>query len=76
MSNPTRLSRQVSEAFPWDTAPRYLLRDRDTSYSVEFRERVAVMDVAEVITARQSPWQDACVERLSVRFAMNVWIAS
>src|ERR1700720_1570162 len=30
------LSRQVTEAFPWDTAPRYLLRDRDTSYGAEF----------------------------------------
>jgi hypothetical protein len=31
------LSRQVTEAFPWDTAPRYLLRDRDASYGRYFR---------------------------------------
>ena len=34
------LSRQVTEAFPWDTAPRYLLRDRDASYGSEFRSRI------------------------------------
>jgi hypothetical protein len=34
------LSRQVTEAFPWDTAPRYLLRDRDASYGSEFCNRV------------------------------------
>jgi len=34
------LSRQVTEAFPWDTAPRYLLHDRDASYGAEFRRQV------------------------------------
>ena len=58
------LSRQVTEAFPWDTAPRYLLRDRDASYGVEFRKRVAAMDITELITARRSPWQNAYVERV------------
>jgi hypothetical protein len=37
------LSRQVTEAFPWDTAPRYLLRDRDASYGSEFCKRVDAM---------------------------------
>ena len=32
--DPTQLARQMTEAFPWDTAPRYLLRDRDASYGV------------------------------------------
>jgi hypothetical protein len=36
----TWLSQQVTEAFPWDTAPRYLLRDRDASYGAKFRRRV------------------------------------
>ena len=58
------LSRQVTEAFPWDTAPRYLLRDRDASYGSEFRSRVEAMDIAEVITAPRSPWQNAYVERV------------
>jgi len=58
------LSRQVTEAFPWDTAPRYLLRDRDSSYGQHFRRRVAAMGITEVITAPRSPWQNACVERV------------
>ena len=58
------LSRQVTEAFPWDTAPRYLLRDRDASYGSYFRSRVEAMGIAEVITAPRSPWQYAYVERV------------
>ena len=40
------LSRQVTEAFPWDTAPRYLLRDRDASYGSEFGNRVEAMGMS------------------------------
>ena len=64
--NPTQvwLSRQMTEAFPWDTAPRYLLRDRDKSYGPAFRDRVQAMGIREVVTAPRSPWQNPCVERL------------
>src|SRR6266853_1095395 len=58
------LSRQVTEAFPWDTAPRYLLRDRDASYGQHFRRRVEAMGITEIITAPRSPWQNAYVERV------------
>jgi transposase InsO family protein len=58
------LSRQVTEAFPWDTAPAYLLRDRDASYGADFRNRVEAMGITEVITAPRSPWQNAYVERV------------
>ena len=58
------LSRQVTEAFPWDTAPRYLLRDRDASYGSEFCKRVDAMAITEVVTAPRSPWQNAFVERV------------
>jgi Integrase core domain len=58
------LSRQVTEAFPWDTAPRYLLRDRDGSYGAYFCNRVEAMGIAEIITAPRSPWQNAYVERV------------
>src|SRR5271163_2741088 len=58
------LSRQVTEAFPWDTAPRYLLRDRDASYGSDFCNRVEAMGIEEVITAPRSPWQNAYVERV------------
>jgi hypothetical protein len=55
--NPTQdwLARQMTEAFPWDTAPRYLLRDRDASYGQTFRDRVEAMGIEEVVTAPQSP---------------------
>jgi transposase InsO family protein len=58
------LSRQLTEAFPWDTAPRYLLRDRDGSYGSYFCNRVEAMGLTEVVTAPRSPWQNAYVERV------------
>jgi hypothetical protein len=64
--NPTAgwLARQITEAFPWDTAPRYLLRDRDSSYGQDFRKQVDAMGIAEVVSAARSPWQNAYVERV------------
>ncbi|WP_292534208.1 integrase core domain-containing protein [Methylocystis sp.] len=64
--NPTQgwLACQMTEAFPWDTAPRYLLRDRDASYGSVFRDRIRAMGVKEVVTAPRSPWQNPYVERL------------
>jgi hypothetical protein len=49
------LSRQLTEAFPWDTAPRYLLRDRDGSYVAYFCNRVQAMGITEVIRRRAHP---------------------
>src|ERR1700738_3712599 len=57
------LSQQVVEAFPWDTAPSFLLRDRDALYGSVFSKRVAAMEVTEVVTAPSSPWQNTHVER-------------
>jgi putative transposase len=55
---------QIIEAFPWDTAPKYLLRDRDSTYGSEFQKRVESMGIEELLTAPRSPWQKALVERL------------
>ena len=57
-------AQQVVEAFPWETAPRYLLRDRDCIYSVAFRQRVRNMGMEDVVIAPRSPWQNPYVERL------------
>ena len=57
-------AQQIVEAFPWDTAPRYLLRDRDGIYGHEFTSRVDHMGIEEVKTAPRSPWQNPFVERL------------
>lgn len=51
-------------AFPFETAPRFLLRDRDGVYGHVFRQRVAGMGVEEVLTAPRSPWQSPYVERV------------
>jgi putative transposase len=55
---------QLVEACPWETAPRYLLRDRDGVYRVEFSNRVQGMGICDVKTAPRSPWQNPYVERL------------
>ena len=64
--NPTAewTAQQITEAFPYDQAPRYLLRDRDSIYGQHFRQRVRNMGIEEIITAWRSPWQNPYVERL------------
>ncbi len=54
----------MTEAFPWDTASRYLLRDRDGSYGECFSQRVEAMGIKEVLTAPRAPWQNPYVERV------------
>lgn len=57
-------AQQIIETFPDETAPRFLLRDRDQIYGEEFRRRVGGMMIEEVITTARSPWQNPFVERL------------
>ena len=57
-------ARQITEAFPWDTAPRYMIRDRDGVYGDVFRGRVKAMGIEEVLIAPRSPWQNPYAERL------------
>ena len=57
-------AQQIVNAFPWDDAPRYLLRDRDSIYGVHFRERIQNMGIEEVLIAPRSPWQTPFVERV------------
>jgi putative transposase len=57
-------AQQVADAFPWDEAPQYLLRDRDRIYSTSFRQRVRHMGIEEVVIAPRSLWQNPYVERL------------
>ena len=57
-------AQQMVEAFPFDTTPRYVIRDRDGIYGCEFRLRVQSMGIEQVITAYRSPWQNPCVERV------------
>src|SRR5215831_16036747 len=57
-------ARQLVEAFPDDTAPTYLLRDRDGVYGDDFARRVKGMGIREVLTAPRAPWQNPFVERV------------
>jgi Integrase core domain len=57
-------AQQLVEAFPWETAPRYPLRDRDAVYGVVFSSQAQAMGIQEVKTAPRSPWQNPYVERL------------
>jgi transposase InsO family protein len=57
-------AQQIVEAFPEDTAPKYMIRDRDGLYGDEFRRRVEGIGIDEVLTAPRSPWQNPYAERL------------
>jgi transposase InsO family protein len=57
-------ARQVIQAFPEETAPRFLVRDRDKIYGERFRHAVEVTGIEEVVTAARSPWQNPYAERL------------
>jgi transposase InsO family protein len=57
-------AQQLREAFPWDTAPYYLLRDRDRIFDHAFVDQVKAMGIKQVLAALRSPWQRAYVERV------------
>lgn len=65
-TNPTAqwTAQQIVEAFPWDTSPKYLMRDRDAIYGTIFRKKLKNMGISEVISAPKSPWQNPFVERV------------
>ena len=57
-------AQQVVEAFPWDEAPRFLMRDRDSIYGTSFSGRVKGLGIEQVKSAPRSPWQNPFVERV------------
>ncbi len=65
-ANPTAewTTRQVIQAFPEETGPRFLVRDRDRIYSERFRHVIDSLGIEDVVTAARSPWQNPYVERL------------
>ena len=58
-------AQQLREAFHWDTAPRYLLRDRDKIFGQSFVDQVKAIGIKQVLSAPRSPWQRAYVERVT-----------
>ena len=58
------LARQITEAFPWDKAPTYVLRDNDRAFGNVFTRRIQAMGIRDRPTSFRSPWQNGHVERL------------
>ncbi|MCA6111141.1 integrase core domain-containing protein [Bradyrhizobium cenepequi] len=58
------VARQITEAFPWNEAPGYMIRDRDCIYGVVVTRRLRAMGIRDKPTAPASPWQNGFVERL------------
>jgi transposase InsO family protein len=58
------VARQITEAFPWDMAPRYMIRDRDRIYGIVVKRRLRAMGIRDKPTAPASPWQNGFAERL------------
>jgi transposase InsO family protein len=65
-TNPTAawIARQITDAFPWNEAPAYLIRDRDASYGHAVTRRLAAMGIRDHPTASRSPWQNGHAERV------------
>jgi transposase InsO family protein len=65
-ANPTAdwIARQITDAFPWNEAPRYLIRDRDTAFVAAVTRRLRAMGIRDRPITPRSPWQNGHVERL------------
>ena len=65
-TNPTAewVAQQITEAFPWNGAPRYMIRDRDRIYGAIVTRRLRAMGIRDKPIAPASPWQNAFAERL------------
>ena len=65
-SHPTAewIARQITEAFPWNEAPRYLIRDQDAIYGTAVARRLRAMGIRDKPIAPGSPWQNGYAERL------------
>ena len=65
-TNPTAnwIAQQLTEAFPFEEAPRFIIRDRDGIYGHVVRNRIASLGIKEILTAPRSPWQNGYAERL------------
>jgi transposase InsO family protein len=58
------IAQQITEAFPWDDAPRYLIRDRDAVYGSAVTRRLRAMGIRDKPISAGSPWQNGIAERL------------
>jgi hypothetical protein len=77
-ANPTSewIARQITEAFPWDEAPRYLIRDRDSSYGVIVRKRIRAMGIRDRPPHLARPGRTDTPNGSSARSGENAWTMS
>jgi hypothetical protein len=63
--NPTAewLALQITQAFPWDAAPKYLIRDNDRAFGAVFKARVQAMGIRDRPTSFRSPWQTDVIDK-------------
>jgi transposase InsO family protein len=66
-------ARQITEAFPWTSAPAYLVRDNDGAYGHVFTSRVRAMGIRDRPISPQSPWQNGYAERLIGHCVASAW---
>jgi len=77
-SNPTAewISRQITEAFPWDHAPEYLIRDRDRSYGSVFVRRLSAMGIRDGRSPRDHPGKMLTLRDSLARSDGSAWTTS
>jgi hypothetical protein len=77
-ANPTAewTARQLLEAFPWDTAPSYLLRDRDGIYGRKFVKRQLGSEFGKCLPRRNHPGRILTLSGSSDRFVASAWTTS
>jgi putative transposase len=69
-------AQQLREAFPWDTGPRYLLRDRNRIFGKDFVDQLKAMGINQVLLAPRSPWQRLMSNGSPAPSAANAWTTS
>jgi len=67
---------QIRRAFPFDTAPRFLIRDRDKTFGAEVEQAINDLGIEQRVTAPRSPWQNGLSNRLVLGLSRGVrWLA-
>jgi hypothetical protein len=70
------IARQITEAFPWDSAPGYVIRDRDCVFGSVVIQRMRAMGIRDKPIAPRSPWQNGFLNDRLGPFAGNAWTTS
>jgi transposase InsO family protein len=58
------IAQQLTEAFPFESAPKYLIRDGDAKYGITVKRRISALGIKDTVTTPASPWENAYAERV------------